>query len=360
MWQVSAFFLVVGVIWIFASAWQTTSTNEFLDFFSTSIMTAGAALAVGGLIGFLFGVPRSVAGKSVPEDGQLTDSSGEKSPVDSYVPNTNLEQISDWLTKIIVGVSLVEAQSIAERLVALSDGIAGSVSGLDAEFVLSVIIYYVIAGFLIIYLWARLYLMGQLQRANKVERQLSQANIDRQAIGLSFSQMGQDAQEMPNADELNRTVKQASLETRRSINREASYHRWQAREGRVGSDKMEQIIPVLEALIDANDQDHYALAQLGYIYKDKPAPEWDKALNYLTRAISARGKSGNKLYEANRLVCLINNDPDFSNGLKTSNSTTEEKIRKDLDVLKKISDKESWLFQEPVVRRWQQLNAKAD
>jgi len=42
--------------------------------------------------------------------------SAAASPGSSLTVNTNLEQISDWLTKIIVGVSLVESQSLLEKM----------------------------------------------------------------------------------------------------------------------------------------------------------------------------------------------------------------------------------------------------
>ena len=64
--------------------------------FGTAIAIAGAAAVVGGVVGFLFGIP-------------LTSKQRAAAANDSqYEPNTNLEQVSDWLTKIIVGVGLVQ------------------------------------------------------------------------------------------------------------------------------------------------------------------------------------------------------------------------------------------------------------
>lgn len=66
---------------------------------------AGAATAAGSLVGFLFGVPRAAQ--------QLTqEPTGTGQKRNPYLPNTNLEQISDWLTKIIVGVGLVEIRAV--------------------------------------------------------------------------------------------------------------------------------------------------------------------------------------------------------------------------------------------------------
>ena len=68
---------------------------------SMAMLATLAASAVGGLTGFLFGVPKG------PSDRDEQQRSGF-----FYRPNTNLEQVSDWLTKIIVGVGLIQAREI--------------------------------------------------------------------------------------------------------------------------------------------------------------------------------------------------------------------------------------------------------
>ena len=65
---------------------------------AVGFMLAGGAFTIGALLGFLFGVPRALTG--------ATQEAGLRS-------NTNLEQISDWLTKILVGVGLVEIGRLA-------------------------------------------------------------------------------------------------------------------------------------------------------------------------------------------------------------------------------------------------------
>ena len=58
-------------------------------------------------MGFLFGVPWATQQITREREGTIR---GQH----SYLPNTNLEQISDWLTKIIVGVGLVEIWAVIE------------------------------------------------------------------------------------------------------------------------------------------------------------------------------------------------------------------------------------------------------
>ena len=43
---------------------------------------------------------------------QTPDGAGVLGDQPSYLPNTNLETISDWLTKVIVGVGLVEIREV--------------------------------------------------------------------------------------------------------------------------------------------------------------------------------------------------------------------------------------------------------
>ncbi len=74
--------------------------------------------------------------------------------------NTNLEQISDWLTKIIVGIGLVELRNLPGFVTKVAGYIsAGSVdhSGSKALAV-ATLIYFAVTGFLGAYLLTRTYL----------------------------------------------------------------------------------------------------------------------------------------------------------------------------------------------------------
>jgi hypothetical protein len=130
-----------------------------------AILVGGAALTSGAIFGFLFGIPRAV------QDAKSSDQSGQ---VDSlYQVNTNLEQISDWLTKIIVGVGLVELYKIPPEFgkiaayVAPAFGSPRIPSGLAAI----VLAYFLVIGFLGAYLWTRLLLTLEFTRADRAARQ---------------------------------------------------------------------------------------------------------------------------------------------------------------------------------------------
>ncbi|WP_112238225.1 hypothetical protein [Kribbella monticola] len=124
-------------------------TNGTWGSLSASVMISAASLVSGGLIGILFGVPRSIAAAQQVDGKPATTLIGA---------NTNLEQISDWLTKIIVGVTLTQFGAIRREAGRLFHSLAPAVGGADgaAAFAGSVVIYFVVVGFLIGWLYARL------------------------------------------------------------------------------------------------------------------------------------------------------------------------------------------------------------
>lgn len=68
----------------------------------------------GSSLGFVFGIPRTLQ-HDVP--ATQVEADVDKGAV-KYQINTNLEQISDWLTKIIIGIGLIEMRNIGSWLVA--------------------------------------------------------------------------------------------------------------------------------------------------------------------------------------------------------------------------------------------------
>lgn len=87
---------------------------------------------------------------------------GPNTRANRLMVNTIIEQISDWLTKIIVGVGLINLMTIQDYLnrlvLSLSKGL-GVGYGLGApSFSLALIIYFTIVGFIAGYLLTRLYI----------------------------------------------------------------------------------------------------------------------------------------------------------------------------------------------------------
>ena len=119
-----------------------------MEIFGPAMMVAVAGMMIGGLLGFLFAVPRSKSS----DTGNRTD---EDRP---FITNTNLEQISDWLTKIIVGVSLIQLDDIVARLGQLTSSLAamfGGEANASKAMAAGTIIFFPAVGFLIGYVATR-------------------------------------------------------------------------------------------------------------------------------------------------------------------------------------------------------------
>jgi hypothetical protein len=117
------------------------------------------------------------AAAPLPSRTATDDSTKEQSDErqrSNYSVNTNLEQISDWLTKIIVGVGLTELPTIRAQFYNIADyfgkgfGSCGPGCPREAGAVGAavIMIYGLTAGFLAGYLFTRMFLPGAFRRAD--------------------------------------------------------------------------------------------------------------------------------------------------------------------------------------------------
>jgi hypothetical protein len=121
---------------------------------ASAFVLAGASLFTGILIGFLFGIPKTLQRKLDAQTGAAA------SEVD-YQPNTNLEEISDWLTKMLVGVGLVQLRNLPGFLESIAQYWATSLGEPNSQpFAAGLVVYFGVIGFLLGYLWTRLALVG--------------------------------------------------------------------------------------------------------------------------------------------------------------------------------------------------------
>jgi hypothetical protein len=270
--------------------------------FGTALAIAGASSFTGGIVGFLFGIPRTV-----PVANGSADST-------RYQGNTNLEQVSDWLSKIIVGVGLVQLGRLLPALGRLAQSLNVPLGGQpsSASFGLALISAYALLGFLFLYLWSRERLPRELHVAETVDRELdAQESTRLRALMLVSRQL--DALKggvPPSQEELNQAVVAVPGSTRLLLFTEAERIRaanWQDPD-RKG--QMELAIPVFRALIaaDAAGRYHRIRGSLGWALKDKRDPDWEAAFGELNMAIEIRDRqhlTGWKMYEATRALCAI-------------------------------------------------------
>lgn len=149
--SINIFILVLFGIGIFIIGIYSMNHSESWIWFCMSILIALTTSLIGSFFGFLFGIPR-------------VNSEFNQSKEKAFVANTSLEDISDWLTKIIIGVSLTQLYKIPNQLYLLAKQIVLGVGAVtqpinrsfDISFVISLILFYSILGFFFAFFYARL------------------------------------------------------------------------------------------------------------------------------------------------------------------------------------------------------------
>jgi hypothetical protein len=283
----------------------------------TGIGVAVAAAAVGALLGFVFGIPRSL---------QRDPATGDADLAGDYRPNTNLEQISDWLTKILVGVGLVEVGNAAGPTRRLVGSVAAGLGGTASARVVAAtaMTVFVIWGFLLAYVLVRTQvtltfrqsdLTIVTRRAVKVvtgvvKRQIDEQNLaDARALSLVDQVLSPSPEGPPVPQEdIDKAIRQASPSVRVQVFNRARQQRQQS--WRNDKERMAFTIPVFRALVasDVDRRYHRNHGQLGYALKDQVPPDWTGAHAELNEAIELRGPTERRtflLYEYNRAICRI-------------------------------------------------------
>ena len=93
---------------------QGSDGAVFFRVFSMGFLFAGACGITGWLFGLLFGIPRTLSRpeNSTAATSTVSGSNTASTAIKSSRVNTNLEDISDWLTKTIIGVGLTQLLSL--------------------------------------------------------------------------------------------------------------------------------------------------------------------------------------------------------------------------------------------------------
>jgi len=285
-------YLLISIVWIFGIfSISVYSLNTKLPgiVFANSLLFAGSAFFIGGLLGFLFGIPRKMHG----DGGLLAETEQNKKVL--YRVNTNLEQISDWLTKIFVGVSLTQLNNLPNKLSSLSIHLNLILGGEPSSGVygISILTYYFVAGFLCGYLITRIYVGRLFHEADTsyLEDQIAQLQeqpyLDSNANDIADRLLSiNPTVKKPSESETVEAFKKASTSARLNILNKAEKIRADNKDR--NKELMVQTIPVFEALKKA-ENDHRYFAQLAYALKDKENPEYKEAIENLTEAIKIRG-----------------------------------------------------------------------
>jgi hypothetical protein len=157
------FALGAGVVAILFFA--STSGVNALRVLAIGLLVGGAAALLAGLLGFLFGLPRADSsggtGGSKFQKAAAADESGPPAlqPGVQDGVNNNLLEISDWLTKIIIGAGLVGLKELVPWLGGVAE-MVGHGAGLADRSVArvfggSLLTFFGSWGFLFVYIETR-------------------------------------------------------------------------------------------------------------------------------------------------------------------------------------------------------------
>lgn len=313
---------------------------------------AGAFFVLGMLFGYLFGLRPT----GVPQTSSDPSSSTRPQPI------TNLEEIADWFTKLILGAGLVELTKLPGPIFKLARFMASGVyqppqqqqaSGLGSPAIaFAIMVFFSASGILYGYLWTR------YEHAVAAE-----PYTDASALALLTRWLNAPStpDDQTRANMMN-AIKGASLAAKLRIFLQAEQYRRPSTE-----DANDRSLPIFQSLVEADLQEifhrnrsQYALALMGRKKGPKnPDDDWKRALDLLNIAIRIRDGSGEKDwhdYELARAVCQIHLDPEF----KTKQSSTAEQkqcILADLETAKDVSEATSKeIDSDHVIGDWKSLN----
>jgi hypothetical protein len=268
------------------------------------LLTATAAFAAGAFLGFLFGIPRSVAAQ------QADASTAASSP--HFAPNTNLEQISDWLTKILVGVGLVQVHQVGAAVSDLADGIAPGLGQHGNAVATTLMISFSITGFVSAYLFTRLRLQSAFELAAAIKQAVKErADTETAAIALVQKQLSPGGDDRPSLEEMTQALKAATPGIRAQayfLAREQRRENWRGEQASEDPAVVALAVPVFKSLIACDPEEHFyrLRGQLGYALKDQDQPDFAGAKMALEEAIQLRPEHDRThRYEFNLAYCEI-------------------------------------------------------
>jgi hypothetical protein len=191
---------IMGFSWValglliaaFLAIWlaQLSGVLAAIGICAIILLTAGAA---GAVLGFLFALPRILTkdNPTAAAAGAGSHTEGSATPAGQRLlgSNTNLEKVSDWLTTIIVGVGLTQFSSLNDLLFRFREFIEKTAkvfpgdhncvrscsAGVLPTIAPMVLIFGLIMGFLLVYLYTRIIISGML---NKAEDELSRVQAE--------------------------------------------------------------------------------------------------------------------------------------------------------------------------------------
>lgn len=156
------------------------AARPWLRTFGAGALFSLGALAVGGFFGFLFGLPHVGAGSSAAGAGTSASPSAAPTAAEAVQPvaapstspvslSTNLQQVADWLTKLIIGAGLVQLGRFPHAAYVLFKAMAADLGGSGTALAVAggISAYFVLLGFVVGWLSTYLFLTPTVDRVQR-------------------------------------------------------------------------------------------------------------------------------------------------------------------------------------------------
>ena len=115
---------VGGTAWIAVYSFYTPGSHP--TYLGVGVLASLAAFVAGCFVGFLLGIPRAVSSGELRQNQSAAAAAGSS----GLGASSNLAEISDWLTKLVLGAGLVELTRLGGPVGRLIDNVA---TGLHAS-----------------------------------------------------------------------------------------------------------------------------------------------------------------------------------------------------------------------------------
>jgi hypothetical protein len=116
---------VGGTAWIAVYAFSTQGSHP--TYLGVGVLASLAAFVAGCFVGFLLGIPRAVS------SGELRQNQSAAAGSSGLGGSSNLAEISDWLTKLVLGAGLVELTRLGGPVARLIDNVAAGLHSSGAS-----------------------------------------------------------------------------------------------------------------------------------------------------------------------------------------------------------------------------------
>jgi len=290
-----------------------------------ALMWAMSCLILGTLVGFLFGIPKRLPSRESDKEVMPGASESQQRVTPNLMPNTNLQEVSDWLTKIIIGVSLVEFNKIVSSLNELATQINKTINGASGDqdismFIMPLIMFFSISGFLAGYLGTMTVISRQIYDADKYIHGFSNKFRD---INTHIKSIEERVRRHEDTSDL---ISAAKEYTHRAwCYRELPHQKLNDKEASLLNEKadhfLNKAIIILEYVLKEKNEEKNITARivLATCYSSLSKPDYGKAIDILTEGIQVAEESHEhkhgpalaRLYY-NKACCIYSMDKKFA------------------------------------------------